>query len=141
MSHKVIIRQLRLFAYHGVMEQERKVGAYFIIYLEVDTYFTRALQQDDLAGTISYADLFTIIQREMALPSQLLEHVAGRIARAILAEHPAAQSVHVTLLKENPPMGADCQGAGVEIQVEREEAPSIPCLGGRSEVRMERVDS
>lgn len=122
MSHKVIIRQLRLYAYHGVMDQERKVGAYFTINIEVDTDFTRALQHDDLAGTISYADLFAIIQREMAIPSQLLEHVAGRIARAILAEHPSAHTVHLTLLKENPPMGADCQGAGVEIQVERTKA-------------------
>lgn len=119
MSHKVIIRQLRLYAYHGVMEQERKVGAYFIINLEVDTDFSYALQHDDLSGTISYADLFTIIQREMAIPSLLLEHVAGRIARAIISEHPAAKSIHLTLLKENPPMGADCQGAGVEIHVDR----------------------
>lgn len=119
MSHKVIIRQLRLYAYHGVMELERKIGAYFTIDLEVGTDFTHALQHDDLRGTISYADLFAIIQREMAIPSQLLEHVAGRIAHAILSEHPAAMSVHLQLLKENPPMGADCQGAGVDITLHR----------------------
>ena len=120
MSHKVIIRQLRLYAYHGVKEQERKVGAYFTIDLEVDTDFTHAILHDDLNGTISYADLFAIIRREMAIPSLLLEHVAGRIARAIMTEHPAATSVHLCLLKENPPMGADCQGAGVDITLYRD---------------------
>ena len=116
MSHKVIIRQLRLFAYHGVMEQERKVGAYFIINLEVDTDFTRALQQDDLAGTISYADLFTIIQREMALPSQLLEHVAGRIAHHLLKDFPQIQSVEILLEKLNPPIpGSQIHSSAIHL--------------------------
>ena len=115
MSHKIILHQLQLYAYHGVMEQERKVGAHFIIDLEVDTNFTAAMLHDDLDGTISYADLLTTVKREMNVPSRLVEHVAGRIAQAILSEYPAATSVHIRLLKENPPMGADCQGAGVDI--------------------------
>ena len=115
MLNKILIQGLRLYAYHGVMEQERKVGAYFTIDLEVETDFSAAIERDDLAGTISYADLFNIIKREMSIPSQLVEHVAGRIAKAILSECSQAQSVRIKLLKENPPMGADCQGAGVEI--------------------------
>lgn len=119
MQYKIIIQGLRIYAYHGVMEQERKVGAYFTIDLEVETDFTSALQNDDLSGTISYADLFKTVKREMSQPSSLLEHVAGRIAKAILTDYPASLSVRLRLLKENPPMGADCQGAGVEIFVER----------------------
>ena len=119
MQNKIIIQGLRIYAYHGVMEQERKVGAYFTIDLEVETDFTSALQNDELSGTISYADLFETVKREMSLPSSLLEHVAGRIAKAILADYPTAQSVRIRLLKENPPMGADCQGAGVEVFCER----------------------
>ena len=119
MQNKIIIQGLRIYAYHGVMEQERKVGAYFTIDLEVETDFTSALQSDELSGTISYADLFETLKREMSLPSSLLEHVAGRIAKAILADYPTAQSVRIRLLKENPPRGADCQGAGVEVFCER----------------------
>jgi dihydroneopterin aldolase len=120
MQNKIIISGLRIYAYHGVMEQERKVGAYFTIDLDVETDFTHAIESDDLSGTVSYADLFETIRREMSLPSSLLEHVAGRIAKAILQEYPTAQSVRLRLLKENPPMGADCKGAGVEIFIERE---------------------
>lgn len=118
-QNKIIIQGLRLFAYHGVMEQERKIGAYFTLDLEVETDFSSALQSDDLSGTISYADLFKTVKQEMSQPSSLLEHVAGRIVKAIFTDYPTATSVRLRLLKENPPMGADCQGAGVEVFHER----------------------
>ena len=39
MENKIIISGLRIYAYHGVMEQERKVGAYFTI--DCDTLWCR----------------------------------------------------------------------------------------------------
>lgn len=115
MQNKIILQGVRLYAYHGVMEQERKIGAYFTIDAEVETDFSSAIESDLLDGTISYADIFTIIKYEMSIPSHLLEHVAGRIAQAIFDQWVTAQSVRIKILKENPPMGADCQGAGVEL--------------------------
>ena len=120
MLNKILIEGLRIFAYHGMMEQEQKVGAYFTIDCEVETDFTPALLHDQLDGTISYADLFAIIRREIGIPSRLVEHVAGRIAKAILHQYPQAHSVRIRLLKENPPMGAECLGAGVEVKMERD---------------------
>ncbi|MBQ7494271.1 MAG: dihydroneopterin aldolase [Bacteroidaceae bacterium] len=114
---QVLIRNLRLFAHHGVLPQERTVGAYFIINLRIQTDFSRAMDTDELDGTISYADVFEVVKAEMAVPSRLLEHVAGRICRAILHRFPTAVSVHLELLKENPPMGADCAGAGVVLEM------------------------
>ena len=115
MENKIIISELRLYAYHGVMEQERKVGAYFTIDCEVEADMQEAITHDFVDGTISYADIFETIKREMSTPSYLVEHAAGRIADAILNEYPKAHSVRIRLMKENPPMGADCLGAGVEI--------------------------
>ena len=120
LSSKIILKDIRIFAHHGVLPQERTVGAYFILNLSVQTDFSRALLTDDLDGTISYADLFDLVKVEMATPSRLLEHVAGRICRAIFHRFPAATSVHIELLKENPPMGADCAGAGVSLDATRE---------------------
>ena len=116
----IIIRGLRLYAYHGVMPQERAVGAYFTIDATIAADFTRAMYTDELEGTISYADIFDTIKQEMAIPSRLVEHAAARIADAILANFPTAHSARITLIKENPPMGADCKGAGVEVCKERE---------------------
>ena len=117
MENKIIIEGLRLYAFHGVMEQEKTVGAYFIIDAEVTTDFSLAMETDDLQGTVSYADIFETIKREMEIPSKLIEHVGGRIATAIVNKFPIVSSVRLKILKENPPMGADCRGAGIEITI------------------------
>lgn len=119
LSSKIILKDIRLFAHHGVLPQERAVGAYFTLNLRIQTDFSRALASDELAGTISYADAFEVVKAEMAVPSQLLEHVAGRICQALFDRFPAAEAIHLELLKENPPMGADCAGAGIALDVER----------------------
>ena len=119
LSSKIILKDIRIFAHHGVLPQERAVGAYFTLNLRIQTDFSRAQATDDLAGTISYADAFEVVKAEMAVPSQLLEHVAGRICQALFDRLPAAEAIHLELLKENPPMGADCAGAGIALDVER----------------------
>lgn len=115
----ITLKDIRIFAHHGVLPQERAVGAYFTLNLRIQTDFSRALATDDLAGTISYADAFEVVKAEMAVPSQLLEHVAGRICQALFDRFPAAEAIHLELLKENPPMGADCAGAGVALDAVR----------------------
>ena len=116
----VYIRDLRIFAHHGVLPQERTVGAYFILNLCVEADISKAMLTDAIEDTISYAELLHIVQSEMATPSALLEHVAGRIARAILHSFPQARAVNIDIMKQNPPMGADCAGAGVAITMHRQ---------------------
>lgn len=83
--------------------------------VSVDFDFTKATLTDSVSDTISYADILDIVKREMAIPSGLLEHVAGRIANAIFCRLPQVSAASVTVIKENPPMGADCGGAGVSL--------------------------
>ena len=116
-SSSVFIRDLRIHARHGVSPQETSVGADFIINLRAGYNIGRAMLTDDVRDTLSYADVFGIVKREMAEPSRLLEHAAGRIARALFAAFPAITSLRLSITKVNPPMGADCAGAGVEIQL------------------------
>ena len=116
---KVLLKDIKIYAYHGVLPQERVVGANFILNITIDTDFSKAMETDDLKGTISYADVYEVVKAEMAMPSKLLEHVAGRICQALLHRFPAAQAIHLEILKENPPMGADCAKAGVCVEVNR----------------------
>lgn len=114
--NSVVLKGLRIYAYHGVMPQENEVGAYFVIDLRLDTDFAHAMETDELEGTVSYADVCDIVRREMAIPSKLLEHVGGRIVKALRSELPNINKVYIRILKENPPMGADLAGAGIEIE-------------------------
>ena len=118
---RIVINHLRLYAFHGVLPQERQVGAYFIIDLKIDTDFSRAMESDELEGTISYADVFNAVKDEMSRPSRLLEHVGGRIVHRLFTDFPTANAIHLSLIKENPPMGADCDGAGIEICASRDQ--------------------
>ena len=119
--NNIILKGVRLYANHGVLEQERKTGAYFTIDLKLATDFTKAMQSDELSGTVSYADVFELVKREMNIPSKLLEHVGGRIANAILNEFPSVSKVDLRLMKQNPPMGAELEGAGIEISINRQD--------------------
>lgn len=101
------------------MPQERAVGADFTVSIRAGFDISRAMATDDVADTVSYADLYEIARREMSVPSRLVEHVAGRIASAVASAFPAVSSVRVSITKDNPPMGADSRGAGVEVYLER----------------------
>jgi len=106
---------LRFRALHGVMPQERQVGGDFLVTLRVGYPLAVAMASDDVKDTLDYAALYRLVEREMLLPSKLLEHVAGRIAEAIEKAFPQVSSIDLTLTKLNPPMGADCQGTSVEV--------------------------
>lgn len=116
-SSYITLTNVRFRALHGVLPQERRVGGDYLLTLRVGFDVSRAVQSDDVADTLNYATLYEIARQEMAIPSQLLEHVAGRIGQRVLSEWPEVTTIDLTLTKENPPMGADCDGASVELHL------------------------
>ena len=116
-SSYINLRNVRFYAFHGVMPQERRVGADFLVNLRVGYPLEKAMQSDEVGDTLNYAALYEVVKTEMMQPSHLLEHVAGRIVSAIEKQFPLVTSIDLELTKQNPPMGADCEGAGVEIHL------------------------
>ncbi len=112
---KVYIKDMRFYARHGVLAQETTVGAEFRVSLEAEYPLEEAMATDDVQTTLNYADAFAIVQEEMAIPSKLIEHVAGRIGKRLLKEMPKIRKLMVDVMKVNPPMEADCNGAGVQL--------------------------
>ena len=117
----ILLSDLRFHAFHGVLPQERLVGGNFVVDLRVGYPLAQAMTFDQVDDTLNYASLYALVEREMQQPSSLLEHVAGRIAQAIAKTFPQALSIDLTLTKQNPPMGADCKRAGVEMHFVRSE--------------------
>lgn len=113
----IILREVRFHAFHGVMPQERKVGADFTVSLRVGVDLSLPAESDDVVDTLNYATLYEVVKQQMEIPSQLLEHVAGRVGKAVMDTFPQVTGVDVTLTKLNPPMGADCAGASVELHL------------------------
>lgn len=116
MNTFVELRKIRCYAYHGVAEQERRVGNDYEIYVKVKYPFFEAMETDDLDATLNYATLYEIIYREMMIPSRLLEHVAGRIVRAIQVEFPLSEGGVLRISKQKPPISGDIEGASVIVE-------------------------
>ena len=110
---------MKFYAFHGVIPQENVVGSYYYLDLKLKTDFTCASETDDLEGTASYADIYTAVKAEMAIPSKLLEHVCQRIASRIFKDFPTIETIDIALFKENPPMGACAKSIGVEVHYVR----------------------
>lgn len=115
-SH-IFLRKARFHAYHGVLSQERIVGNDYLVSVDIAYDFEHAMDTDELDDTINYADVYEMVKAEMEVPSKLLEHVAGRIGRNVVSTYPMVCDVKVEITKVNPPMGADCEGAGVSIHL------------------------
>lgn len=112
---RIFLKNVRFHAYHGVLEQEQAVGNDYVVNLTVSYDFTCAMRTDELSGTINYAELYELVKEEMMKPSKLLEHVVGRIGDRIFSEYPSVTEIQLAINKLNPPFGADCDGAGVEV--------------------------
>ena len=121
----VFLRNVRFHAHHGVLEQERVTGGDFLVSLRMGYPLEKALETDCVDDTLNYAEVYEVVKREIAVPSSLLEHVAGRIIETIRREFPKVETIDLMLTKCNPPMGADCDGGGVELHIDFSDAKEL----------------
>ena len=107
---------MTFYAYHGVAPQETQVGNTFVVNLLMSAPLEDAVRSDDLRQTINYAEVYETVRMEMAIPSKLLEHAAGRILSALKRRFPLITEIELTLSKLNPPFGGDIHSASVLLR-------------------------
>ena len=99
------------------MAQEQVVGNDFSITLKIGYDFTQAMKSDSVEDTLNYAEVFNLTRMTLSKPVALIEKAAGNVVEPLLAAWPCIRSIDLRVIKHNPPMGADCDGAGVEIHL------------------------
>lgn len=106
---------MRFYAYHGVLPQENTVGAAYEVNLTLQTDVSEtAYLNDQLSGTVNYAEVYEAVRSEMMLPSRLLEHLVHRINVRLLEQFPLIMSVKTKVTKIAPPItGAHLHGCSV----------------------------
>lgn len=114
-SH-IELNTMKFYAYHGVAPQERRVGNTFLVDLELTAPLEKAVENDCLEDTINYAEVYAVVKQEMDIPSKLLEHVGGRILKALKARFPSLQGLKLKVTKLNPPFGGDVLSAAVRLE-------------------------
>ncbi|SFG41485.1 dihydroneopterin aldolase [Prevotella sp. KH2C16] len=116
-STYIYLRNLRFHALHGVLPQERVTGNDYELTLRIGYPMEEAMRSDAVADTLNYAEVYELVGEEMLTPCNLIEHVARRISDRLLRQYPEIRSIDLWMTKKNPPMGADCEGAGVEVHL------------------------
>ena len=113
---RILIEDLKIFAKHGILQEENVVGTYYLVNLEIEANIWKASQTDALEDTINYAEINEIIHQEMAIPSKLLEHVIGRIFSKLEQNFPQITAMKIKLTKVNPPMKGEMKGVSIEME-------------------------
>ena len=116
-STYIYLRNLRFHALHGVLPQERVTGNDYELTLRIGYPMEQAMLSDEVGDTLNYAEVYALAEEEMQIPCNLVERVAGRISERLLRQFPEIRSIDLWLTKKKPPMGADCEGAGVEVHL------------------------
>lgn len=101
------INGIRVFAFHGCLEEEGRIGGHYRVDVGVAANLDEAELSDRLVDTIDYGRVTAIVKEQMAIRSNLIEHVARRILRALRSEWPKADQWSVRLVKERPPVNGD----------------------------------
>ena len=97
------LKQLYFFSFHGVYEEERKVGGEFIV--DVSVKFNSDKNKiTGIADTVNYASLYEIVKEEMSQPRDLLESLTQSTADKIYQSFPHIKEVEIRIEKKNPPI-------------------------------------
>ena len=118
-GYNIELRDIHIYAHHGVMPQEREIGAWFTIDLNLAINDHSCAESDDITGTVSYVDVNGIVRTERDKPSALLKHVCKRITEKLYSEFTQIEEISITLCKDTPPMGGDRLKAAVTLKSRR----------------------
>ena len=103
------LKNVRVYAHHGCLDEEEIIGSDYLVQMEVKANLSASSKSDNLQDTVDYVTLNQIVKEEMAIRAKLLETVAERINRRVLAELPMVEWVQVCVAKMNPPIGGDVE--------------------------------
>ena len=109
------VKNIRVFAFHGCLKEETKIGSDYRVDLEVKADLQTSAKTDLLSDTVDYVFLNKVIREEMNKPSHLLETVAKRILNRIFNEDKLVTKTTVWISKLNPPIGGDVEMVTIKM--------------------------
>ncbi len=110
------LKNIQIYAYHGVNEYERDHGTRFELDVELEAALDSAVMSDELADTIDYVS----VQKEVSAIAtsnhfHLVETLADRIAGALLAKFPVREVI-VRVRKPGAALGVILDSVEIECR-------------------------
>ena len=121
---KIKIKDLKLFGYHGVKQEEKTSGQNFLFNISIDiakdSFEKDGLYQDNILNTVNYSEIITLI-KEINSNNRfnLLETFSEVLAEKIISYSPLILKVKVRIEKISPPIKESIGSVGVELELER----------------------
>jgi dihydroneopterin aldolase len=118
---KILIKDIKLYGYHGVLDKEREIGQNFYIDIEMAVDLKAAGITDDLGNTVDYSKVYDIINNiNERNKFRLIESFAHNISEEVLKAFDKIKEIMVRVRKPDAPIDGDFGWVGVEIKRSRE---------------------
>ena len=123
---KIIIKGLKLFAYHGVNHEEKVDGQNFVLDITASLNADIAKASDNVDDTVSYAKIIKTARAVFTERSyDLIEVAANKVGVEIMKQYPRLQQVTVLLMKPEAPIKADFEYVAVEETITRDDMENL----------------
>lgn len=113
---RIIIKNLEVFGYHGVLPEETRLGQKFLVSCVLFLDIRQAGINDDIESTVDYGTAAHFIQEYMETHTyKLIESAAEHLTRELLKFHERVQQVELEIKKPWAPIGLSLGYAAVKI--------------------------
>lgn len=116
MKHSIEVTGIKLYAFHGCMDEEARIGGNYIVEVYLETDFSEAALNDELSQTIDYVQINAIVTTEMAIRSKLIEHVGQRIWTRLTNEINGIIYLKLKIRKLIPPINGNVDEVAICIE-------------------------
>ena len=117
---KIYLKNIKIYAYHGCMEEEKKIGSDYLVNLIVHADLSLSCESDELKDTVDYVALLDIVKSQMKMRANLLENVADRVVNKIISKFPSVRKAVVKISKLNPPINGNIDEVVIRREKKRE---------------------
>ncbi len=100
--YTIRLNNLKMFAHHGLHEEETIIGTDFEVSLAVS--FNPPAEITLLSETVDYVSMYNIIKDRFSTPVKLLETLAYNISEDIYMLDARISLINITIDKINPPI-------------------------------------
>ena len=116
MKHTIEVNGIKIYAFHGCLPEEERIGGHYKVDVSLQTDFSEAAISDELIKTIDYVDINRIVGEEMSVRSKLIEHVGQRIFTRIKKEVLFVEYLRIKIIKICPPINGDVENVAIIIE-------------------------
>lgn len=113
---KIYLKDVEIFANHGVFEEEKRLGQKFIFDVELELDLSVAGKTGDLKSSVHYGELVYEIEKIVSEKNyDLIETVGEKVCEHILMEYRMIKNAKVKVKKPWAPIGRHLNYAAIEI--------------------------